>query len=188
MSDLNLGPPLQPSRAKYVLVAAAVVALIVTVILLVTPHHISELAIERTQVFAPHTTMQTPKFGMHVLGQETTDEDNLYVVATVRFKDTLRLPIDPMGASAQMLDSTGASADGSLVAQRDLPRLGEVFPELAPMVTHPLTLDRLEPGETREGQLVLLFPGLNAKDWSTKKSATLTIRLAQQPPQTTPIP
>jgi hypothetical protein len=191
MSDLNLGPPEQPSSAKYFIYAGIAIAAIVAAVVWFNPHHVSELSVEHTDLFAPHTVSKTPRGSagaMHVIGETETAEDNLYVVATVRFKDTLRIPLDPMGASATMITNDNQSADGSLIALRDLPRLTEIFPNLGQLTQHPLSLERLEPGETREGTMVLLFPGLTDKDWKTKKSATLTIRLAKQNPQTVPLP
>lgn len=191
MSDLNLGPAPETSRTKHFLIAVVAIALIVFAVVWFNPHHVSELAVTHVETFAPHTVNSAMKmqFGsVHVLGQSESAEDDLYVVATVRFKDTLRLPLDPMGASATLVTADNQSIDGQLVAQRDLPRLAQIFPNLAPLTQHPLSLERLEPGETREGAVVLLFPGATAKDWSTKKSATLTIRLAKQPEQTVAIP
>jgi hypothetical protein len=191
MSDLNLGPPEQPSRAKYFVYAVIAIAAIVAAVVWFNPHHVSEITVEHTELFAPHTVTKSAGLqseGMHVIGETDTAEDDLYLVATVLFKDTLRLPIDPMGASATMITSDNESVDGSLIALRDLPRLAEIFPNLGPLTQHPLSLERLEAGESREGTMVLLFPGITDKDWKAKKSATLTIRLAKQPAQTIPLP
>jgi len=191
MSDLNLGPPEQPSSAKYFVYAVIAIAAIVAAVVWFNPHHISEIAIEHSEVFAPHTVTKgggPGSGGMHVIGQTDSAEDNVYLVTTVRFKDTLRIPLDPMGASATMITSDNQSVDGNLIALRDLPRLTEIFPNLAPMTQHPLSLERFQPGEAREGTLVFLFSGIAEKDWKTKKSATLTIRLAQQPAQTVQLP
>lgn len=191
MSDLNLGPAEQPSRAKYLVSAALVIAVIVAAVFWFNPHHTAEITIAKTDIFAPHTVTKAAGMsagGIHVLGETDTEEDNVYLVATVRFKDTLRLPLDPMGASVQMITADNESVDGTVVAQRDLPRLTAIFPNLAPLTQHPLSLERFEPGESREGTLVFLLPGLTENDWKARKSATLTIRLREQQPQTAPVP
>ncbi|SEG35739.1 hypothetical protein SAMN05421819_2656 [Bryocella elongata] len=190
MSDLNLGPPEQPSRAKYFVSAIIVIAVIVAAVVWFNPHHISEISIERTEVFAPHTVSKTSGIrsgGMHVIGETEFAEDNLYLIATVRFKDTLRIPLDPMGGSATLITPENESVDGTLVALRDLPRLTQIFPNLAPLTGKPLSLDPFQPGEAREGTLVFLFSGIAEKDWKSKKSATITIRLSEQPAQTIPL-
>jgi hypothetical protein len=189
MPDLNLGPTEHRSPLNSILIAAAVLLAIFTALYFFTWHKIAEITVTRAEVFAPHTEFKQMPGAVHVLGAPPSAEDNVYIVATIRFTDKMRLPIFFSSASATMLDSTGAALEATVVPARDMPRMEASFPALTPMLTQPLVDgDEIAPGATREGTVLLLFPGITEDIWKAKKSATLTLNLAHQQPQTVPIP
>ncbi len=126
---------------------------------------------------------------MHVIGAGPAAEDDLYVVATVRITDKLRLPIFMNGYTAALVNPDGTQLNATAIAPRDLARLEQTFPALTPMAQSALDdKDPVLPGETREGTIVLQFPGLTAAAWNARKSATLTVALTHQSPQTATFP
>jgi hypothetical protein len=89
---------------------------------------------------------------------------------------------------------TLTSADGSAVeatgvAPQYYGRLVTTFPELGTYLGQPLyDGDEIDPGKTRSGNVLLLFPGLTEEAWHNKKSAVLSINLRNQNPQTIKLP
>ena len=184
MSDLNLGPSRERSPLLSILIAVAVVGVVVTTIVMLNPRETAEVSVQKVALFAPHTEFKPTAGGGQVVGGLPQSEDDLYVVATVRITDKLRLPLFLNGRSAKLISASLQSTDATVVSNRDLPRLEETFPQLAPMAANPLTEDQLNPGETREGVVVLLFPGMTQADWHNKVSSQLTLDLQYQSPIT----
>jgi hypothetical protein len=76
------------------------------------------------------------------------------------------------------------------VPAQQLPRLGQIFPQLASLTTQQPFHDgdEIAPGTTSSGTFVLLFPNLTQDQWNKKRSAVLTIELRNQQPQTVKLP
>ena len=195
MADLQLAPAPERSALPAVLIALVVLAAIAVGVFYFNPHKTADLAVAGTQTFAPHTELTamkgTASHGMRVLGEAGAGgEDNLYVIATVRLTDRLRLPIFVSGATAHAVFADGSQADVRTVAASDLKRLQAIFPSLAPLTANPIADgDEVDPSQTKTGTLVLLFPGRTADAWKTKKpGSTVTVELRNQGPQTAPLP
>jgi hypothetical protein len=188
--ELKLVAPPEPGHPlRKFIVAGIVMALVAVALVFLTPRKTAELTILKVEPFAPHTEFKAAPGAMHVLGTAPAAEDDLYIVATVRITDKLRLPIFLNGYTAALINPDGTQLNATAIAPRDLARLEETFPALTPMAQHPLD-DKtpIPPGETREGTIVLQFPGLSATAWSGRKSASLTIDLTHQGPQTIDFP
>ena len=83
----------------------------------------------------------------------------------------------------------GTQLESNLLSAADLKRLEDIFPDIRQYAVAPLSDgDEINPGQTRVGTLVLPFPGQTAVAWKGKKSATVTIDLRNQQPQTTVLP
>jgi hypothetical protein len=179
--------PGSPVR-KY-LVGGGIMVVVAAAVFWFNPHKTAEVAILKAEPYAPHTVFTQMAGATHVLGTAPAAEDDLYVVVTVRITDKLRLPIFLNGYSAALINPDGTQLNATAVAPRDLARLEESFPALEPMAQHPLD-DKtpVAPNETREGTIVLQFPGLTATAWSGRKSASLTIDLTHQAPQVATFP
>jgi hypothetical protein len=182
--ELKLVAPPEPGHPlRKFIVAGIVMALVAVALVFLTPRKTAELTILKVEPFAPHTEFKAAPGAMHVLGTAPAAEDDLYIVATVRITDKLRLPIFLNGYTAALINPDGTQLNATAIAPRDLARLEET------MAQHPLD-DKtpIPPGETREGTIVLQFPGLSATAWSGRKSASLTIDLTHQGPQTIDFP
>jgi len=189
--ELKLVPPRESGNdlPKFLGIAFAVMAVVALGVFLLNPRKTANVAVLKAEVFAPHTEFKQAPGAMHVIGAGPAAEDDLYIVATVRITDKLRLPIFLNGYSAALINPDGTQLNATAISPRDLARIEQTFPALTPMAQHPLDdTTPVAPGETRQGTIVLQFPGLSATDWSGRKSATLTIDLTHQSPQTANFP
>lgn len=194
MSDLQIAPPRERSVVPALLVAVVALAAIAFAVFYFNPHKIAELKVDTVQTFAPHTELTAMKssqaHGMRVLGEaQSAGEDNLYVIATVRFTDKLRIPIYFYGATAQVTFADGTQSTARMIPAPDVKRLGALFPPVTPMIINPLADgEGIDPSSTRVGSLVFGFAGHTAQDWQKKREASLTLQLRNQDPQTTKLP
>jgi hypothetical protein len=181
---LQLAPPPDHNRLIPKLLVAGLVMIVVGVaVFLLNPRKTAEISVEKIDLFAPHTEFTAMPSASHLIGAQPTSEDDVYIVATLRITDKLRLPIFLATASATMTTAEGSTVEATVISPLDLPRLEETFPQLLPLVSSPAAPpirfeDAVAPEATRVGTVVLLFPQTSAKAWQAKKSATLTIQLA----------
>jgi hypothetical protein len=182
--DLKLAPPSDQNRLIPKLVIAGVVMVVVGVaVYMLNPRKTAEITVQKTELFAPHTEFKQTPSSSQIIGAQAESEDDVYVVATLRITDKLRLPIFLTSTSATMTTDAGSTLEATVISPLDLPRLEETFPQILPLVSAPTATpirfeDAVSPGETRVGTVVLLFPQTSAKAWQEKKSATLTVGLA----------
>jgi hypothetical protein len=189
MSELNLGPAQERSPLKAILIALAILLAVAVAVFYLNPRKTAELSVTKTELYAAHTTFNAESSGVHVIGQGAHTEDDLYVVATVHIQDKLRLPIFISTITSTYTTQDNETLDTTAPGASDLARIEESFPALTPMMSHPLDLQSgIDPGGSAEGTVLLHFPGLTEKDWKARKSATLTVNLAHQAPQTITIP
>jgi hypothetical protein len=183
--ELKLVPAEPASPWPKLVVAAAVMIVVAIAVFLLNPRKTADIKIVKTEVFAPHTVFKSVPGSMHVVGTAPAAEDDLYVVATISITDKLRLPLFINEFTAVIVNPDGTMLNGTPIAPRDLARLETTFPDLSPMAAKPIDdSNGIAPGETRKGAIVLQFPGLTAAAWNTKKSASLTVNLIHQQPQT----
>jgi hypothetical protein len=155
-------------------------------VVLLNPRKTAEISVQKIDLFTPHTeftAMPSASHISHIIGAPADSEDDVYVVATLRITDKLRLPIFLASTSATMTTASGATVEATVISPLDLPRLEETFPQILPLVSPPAAPpirfeDAVAPGATRVGTVVLLFPQTSEKAWQAKKSATLTLQLA----------
>lgn len=138
-----------------------------------------DLTLSKVDIFAPHTEIQAPQqSSMHVLGEASESEDDLYVVAHINITDKLHQRAFIYSWSATATFADGTTMDATLVPKSELPRLEQIFPQITSLATQPIgDGDELDPNVTDSGSIVLLFPNTTAEKWSNKRSATLTINL-----------
>lgn len=189
MADLQLAPARENSPLKAVIIAFVVLAVIAAAVALLNPTKTANLSVVAVKTFAPHTQYKSAPGSLHIIGQAEQSEDNLYVAATVKLEDKLRLPLFVSSFSGTMTAADGTTYQAASVSTHDLQRVGTIFPEIAPALTQPLA-DGAEapPGGSVTGTVLLLFPGMNADAWAKKKSATLHIGLAHQDELTVALP
>ena len=183
--------PSERGSATPVILAILIMVAIAAAVYFLVPHKITDVSVSGVDLFAPHTQFGATQSdeSMHVLGQAAQTEDDLYVVAHLNLTDKLRSRIFLAGWSATVTFADGTTADSTLVARSELPRLEQVFPQITPLVTQPLgDGDELDPGTTKSGSIVLLFPNVTEAKWKSKKSAVLTIDLHEHVSQTVNLP
>lgn len=176
-------------------VLAVVLAFIIMVVVAVTvylviPHKITALSVSKVDVFAPHTEFKASQgTSGQVVGEPGQSEDDLYVVAHINIRDRLHQRVFISGWSATVMFRDGSTEDSTLIARSELPRLEQIFPQIATLAPDPIgDGDELDPGVTKTGSVVLLFPNTTQEKWNTKASAVLTIDLHEHVAQTVKLP
>jgi hypothetical protein len=182
--DLKLAPPSDSNRLIPKLVIAGVVMILVAVaVYMLNPRKTAEITVQKTALFAPHTEFKQAPSSSQIIGAPAESEDDVYVVATLRIDDKLRLPIFIASTSATLTTEDGFTHEATVISPLDLPRLEATFPQILPLVNPPAPPplqfeDAISEGATRVGTVVLLFPQTSEKQWHEKKSATLIMHLA----------
>jgi hypothetical protein len=181
--ELKLAPPADSNRLISKLVVAGVLMVAVGVaVYFLNPRKTAEITVQKAAIFAPHTEFKEMPSRSHVIGSKAAVEDDVYVVATVRVEDKLRLPIFVMAMSASMTTTSGETLEATVISPLDLTRLEESFPQMLPLVNAggapPLQFqDEIGAGSARVGTVVLLFPQISEAQWRAKQSATLAVHL-----------
>ena len=172
-----------------VLAIIIMVAVAVTVYLVI-PHKLTDLSVSKVDIYAPHTEYRASQGGsVQILGETAQSEDDLYVVAHINITNKWKQRMFISGWSATAMFTDGSTVDSTLVARSELPRLEQIFPQITSLVTNPIgDGDELDPGVTKSGSIVLLFPNVTQDRWNTKRSAVLTIDLHEHVAQTVKLP
>jgi hypothetical protein len=182
--DLQLAPPSDSNRLIPKLVIAGVVMVVIGIaVFLLNPRKTAEITVQKTEIFAPHTEFNETPSTSKLVGTAPETEDDVYLVATLKIEDKLRLPIFLTNTSATLTTPAGARIEATVISPADLRRLEETFSQILPLVSPPAApplqfQDSIAPGASRVGTVILLFPQVSEKDWKAKQSATLTIHLA----------
>lgn len=174
-----------------VVIAFVVLALIAAAVFLFNPHKVAEVSVSKVDLFSPHTQFAaSPGSGsMKVLGETAQSEDDLYVVAHTSFNNKLRIPVFLFGWTATVTFADGTTQDATIVPAQQLARLGQMFPQLPPLISNPFhDGDEIAPNTTATGDFVLLFPNTTQDQWNKKRSAAMTIELRNQEAQTVKLP
>ncbi|MDE1161108.1 MAG: hypothetical protein PW792_04070 [Acidobacteriaceae bacterium] len=193
MPDLQLAPERSGSPIKAIIIAVIVLTLVALAVYFFNPRKTADLTVTHTELFTPkvQTTSLFPSSGIKVISPDNSGgEVSTYVVATLKLDNKLRLPIYFVGVEATADLATGehiaATVLGSL---SDVSNVQLAFPALHPLLPHPLMdEDEAAPGQTLQGQVILLFPNMTPEQWKAKRAANLTLNLAHQNPLHVPIP
>jgi len=189
MSDLNLGPTPQSSPLKSFLIAVALLAAVAAAVFYFTPRKTAELSVPKVELYAAHTTTTGQRGDFNVVGQLGESENDLYVAVTLRVENKLHLPIFINSVDATYATPADTVIDTKALSLADVSRIEQTFPALTPLMSNPLSFDpAIAPGSASQGTILLHFSGLTQQDWKARKSATLTVNLAHQDPQTITIP
>ena len=189
MASLELVPETDRNYVPALTAAILVLITIAVIVFLVYPREIAELKVESIQTYEPHTDLKPVLDTEQLLGPQAVAEDDLYVVAKVRFTDKLRLPVFVTSTTVTLTGPDGNAVQATAVAPVLYPRLEEIFPTLTPMLNNPLhDGDEFDPDATREATVLLLFPNTTEEIWRSKKSAVLTIALRNQTAQSASLP
>ena len=177
----------QSERRNLVLpvaLAAALFAAAAYLVLRCTPHRTADLAITHTATWQAHTVFKSDSI---VVGRDQA-QDDLYVLATLRIDDRLKLPLFLKDITATLTTADGGTLDASAVEKPELEPLYTTFPALRRLASAPLLRDaEVAPGQSAEGMVLLRVP-VTQEIWDHRKSAILTVALYHQPPQTVTLP
>jgi hypothetical protein len=189
MADSNDNSSFTGGPLIAVVIAVVVLVAVAVAVFVFNPHKMAAFSIAKVDLFAPHTEFQSMPGATHVLGQAPAAEDDLYVVAHIRFTVDQRLPLFLTDWTGLVKLADGTTVDATTVPAQELPRLEQIFPGLTPLVTQPLRFgEEVAAGATREGTIILLFPNTTESAWRTRQTAIITIDLHDEPSQTATIP
>jgi hypothetical protein len=176
VSDLKFAQPARRNLLVPVLLAFLILGIILTLLLLFTPHRTADLAITRTTIYPAHTVFKSDS--MIVANQHT--EDDLYVLTTLRIDDRLHLPLFLKDFTATLTTAEGEEITTSAIEKRDLDNVYTAFPALKPLASEPLLRDTMiSPGQSAEGMVLLHFP-VTKEVWDHRRTAVLNVDLYHQ--------
>jgi len=185
MSELSFS---QSERRSYLvpgIIVAVLVAIALALIYFFTPHSIADITVTHVAVLPEHTVFANDS---KLVGAQSQAQDDLYVLATVRVEDKLRLPIFIKDLTGTLTAPDDTDNTTSAVEKNDLANLYVTFPALKPMAGDPLLREtEIQPGGHAEGMVLLHFP-VDQAAWDQRKSASVTIELYHQGPITVPLP
>lgn len=178
----------QPERRSFLVPTLIVLALVVAAfaaIYFFTPHRVADLAVTHTAILPTHTVFESKSI---MVGAQDQAQDDLYVIATVKITDTLRLPIFINDITGTLTTSDGAQVTSSATQNRDFESLYTTFPKLKALASPPLLRETaIQPGQSAEGMVLLHFP-VPQSAWDQRSAATITIETYHQGPLTVAIP
>lgn len=178
-------PPPQRGPLIPIAVAALILALIAALVFYFNPHDTAALTLTNTTAIPTRTNFKSQSI---VVEKTPSGQDDLYVLTTLRIDDHLRLPITIDTITATLITADDQQTTTSAINQPDLPAVFGAFPQLRPLADTPLLREtEIPPSQSATGQIVFHFP-IKKEVWDTRKSATLTVSLYHQKPQSIPIP
>lgn len=185
MAEFSLS---QPERRNYlvpILLVLAFAAAAFGLIYAFTPHRIAEVSVTHTAVLPTHSVFKSDSI---MVGAQDQAQDDLYVAATVKIDDKLRLPIFIKDITANLTAADGGQVTASAAQKNDLPSIYTSFPKLKPLVSAPLLREtEIQPGQSAEGMVLLHF-SVPQSVWDQRSKATITIDTYHQGPLTVEIP
>jgi hypothetical protein len=183
--ELKIAPDPDRSFIPAISVALLLLVTVAVIVFFVNPREVDSLTVTGVDILAPHTEFRNAPGAMHVIGVAAGGEDNLYVVARIRMTDKLRLPLFILNATVTITNPDGSAVTATEISPRYYERLEKTFPALTPLLSQPVhDGDEIEPGQTEAGCILVNFPSMTESDWKARKSATLSINLRNQGPQT----
>jgi len=184
MAELSFSQSEQRSFLIPGLIALAVIGGGFGLLAWLTPHRVADIAITHVAAKQFHTVIPS---GSMVVGEEQA-EDDLYVLATVRIKDDLKLPLALSDFTGTLTGPDGTQTTASAIQKNDLAGLYVTFPALKPLASAPLLREtEIQPSQTAEGMVLLHFPAAQAT-WDQRKAATVTITFYNRGSITVDIP
>jgi hypothetical protein len=184
MSELTFA---QSERRNYLvpgLIVLAIVAIAAALIYKFTPHRIADVTVTHTTAVPIHTVTPSPI----KLSAANPGQDDLYVLATVRIDDKLKLPL-----FIKDITGTLTTPDGEDGHQRHRERTSSTtstppFHNSSRWPAHHSSRETaIQPNDHAEGMVLLHFP-VDQATWDKRTSATITITTYSQGDLTVTIP
>jgi hypothetical protein len=188
MSELSFAQPERRNFLVPALIAIAVLAILIVGIylyVLYVPHSTADLTITHLAVLPEHTVFNSDS---KIVGQKARFDDDLYILATVRVDNRLRVPLTLDDITGTITAPDGSESTTAALQKRDLPNLYAVFPALVPLASAPLPRESIiQPAGRAEGMVLLHYP-IPQAEWDQRKSASITLKFYNQDPITVPLP
>jgi len=178
MSELTFKQAESRNFLVPILIALVIVGAVFGYVYL-TPHRIADISVTHSAILPTHTVFET---GSKLVGAQSESQDDLYVLATVRIDNHLKIPltIDDITGTLTPPDNTTNPTTVTAIQKTDLDAVYMAFPALKPLSGPPLLRESsIEPGGHAEGMVLLNFP-LTEADWKQRKSASVTISFYHQ--------
>jgi hypothetical protein len=181
--DLTFSQPEHRSFLVPILLAIAAIALAIGIAIHFFPATTVNITHIHTDVLPTETTFK----GSTIVGLNETSHI-LFVAATIKVDNQLRVPIYLDDFHMTLTDQSGAEMTVSADAPKDLPDTETNYPGVKPLTTTPLVRNtEIDPAKSAQG--TLLFPLTIPKNvWDTRRSAVIKIDLYHQPPTYLTIP
>lgn len=155
------------------LIAFLLLGIIIALVIRHTPAQAVNLTITHTAVYPTHTVFKSDSL---VVGSDKA-EDELYILATLRVEDPLRLPLFLKDFTATLTTADDQQITTSAAEEKDLPNIYTSFPALKQLSSPPLRRETLiTPGTSAVGMVLLQFP-VTLDVWNHRKSAVLNVDL-----------
>lgn len=185
MPELTFSQPERRNFAVPALLALAVLGIAAALLYFFTPHRIADVTVTHDAILSKQTVM---KSGSQLVGSQDETQDYLFVVATVRIDDKLKLPIFIKDITATLTAPDDTITTASAVEKNDLDTWYQNFADLKALAGPPLLRETaIQPNDHAEGIVLIDFPVTQAA-WDQRKSATITIDLYYQGPLTVTFP
>jgi hypothetical protein len=185
MPHLTFAQSERPTLLGPIAIAVAVLLAAGVGFYLYIPHRLADITVTHTAVLPIHTIIQTDS---KLIGHQQQPEDDLYVLATVRIANRLRIPLFLSDITSTLTTANDSVTTTSAIEKNDLSSVYTAFPAIQPLTGPPLLREAtIEPGMPAEGMVLLRFP-LTRSDWNNRKSATLTLTFYHQSSITLTIP
>jgi len=174
--DLTFSQPERRSFLVPILLALAAIALAITFAIHFFPATTVNISHIHTDVLPTETVFK----GSTVVGLSET-QHILFVAATIKVDNQLRVPIYLDDFHITLTDPSGVVMAVSADTPKDLPDLETNYPGIKPLMTTPLVRNtEIDPAKSAQG--TLLFPLTIPKDiWDARKSAVIKVDLYHQP-------
>ena len=166
------------------LLAIAFITIAVALIIYFYPATTPLLDLLETKILPTHTVFKSDSI---VVGPAQSS-DVLFLVPTLRIRNTTRTSITVDDISCTFTDPTGAILTVKAATKSELANEQISFPALKPLSSNPLLRDiSIPPGASAQGAIIFSLP-FTQEQWNSRKSATLQLDIYHGQSLTTSIP
>jgi hypothetical protein len=176
VSQPTFAQPVRRNLLVPVLLAFLLLGLALALVMRLSPKNTADLTILKILIYPTHTIFKSDST---VVGSDQV-QDSLYVLATLRVEDQLRLPVYLKDFTATLITADGQQLTSSAIEKSEFLNLYTSFPALKPLASEPLLRDTMiAPANSAEGMIILHFP-VTKEVWDHRQAAVLHVDLYHQ--------
>lgn len=185
MSDLHFAQAERRSFLVPALIAVVILAAGVAFFLTRMPVRIADVSVTHIAIVPTQAVYANQS---KVVGTQDQTENYLYVLATVRIENHLKVPLFLNDITGTLTNSDESVFNASAIEKSDLANLYTTFPKIKPLAGDPLLRESsIDPGGHAEGMVILSFPVTEAT-WNQRKAASITLTFYHQGSVTVALP